>query len=80
MVGIGDEELPDLVARLEGESDGNAMEVDHGLGFVANRRLGVAILIPHGNDDESKQHAVEQTDHREFEPRHLIVELEALHA
>src|SRR5262245_28327882 len=56
------------------------MQIDRRLRLVANRAFGVAKALPYRDDDEGKQHGIEDADDGKFEPGHLVVQAEPVHA
>ena len=66
--------LSDLGAALDRKGEGDAVQVDDGLGLVANRVFGLAEILPHGDHHEGQHHGIEHADHRELEPGDLVVE------
>ena len=54
------------------------MKIGERLGLIAHRRLGVPVILPHGDHHEGKQHRIEDADHREFEAGDFIVEGETV--
>ncbi len=72
--------LEDAGARRAWQDGGNPMQIDRRLRLVANRAFGVAKALPYRDDDEGKQHGVEDADNCEFEPGHLGVQAKPVHA
>lgn len=56
------------------------MQIDERLRLVAHGDLGVAVILPDGDDDKGEHHRVEDADHGKFETGDLVVEAQAVAA